>query len=61
MKCSFCGTPRYKVKKLVAAGPRRAICDECILEAAQQIADESTIMISEDEFLYGKPADVVAH
>ena len=39
VRCSFCGKPQNKVRKLVA-GPNVYICDECINVCASILDDE---------------------
>src|SRR5699024_5745564 len=39
LRCSFCGKPQNKVRKLVA-GPNVYICDECINVCASILDDE---------------------
>jgi len=39
-RCSFCGTPRDEVKKLIA-GPRVYICDRCVETCAQNFSGGS--------------------
>jgi ClpX C4-type zinc finger protein len=41
MRCSFCGKPSDRVKKLVA-GPGVYICDECVALCSQIVAEEGT-------------------
>ncbi len=40
IKCSFCGKPKRKTKKLVAGPPGIYICDECIGICADIIGDD---------------------
>ena len=42
LRCSFCGKPQNKVRKLVA-GPGVYICDECINVCASILDDELSL------------------
>ena len=47
VRCSFCGKPQNKVRKLVA-GPNVYICDECINVCASIIDDELSMDYGDD-------------
>lgn len=47
LRCSFCGKPQNKVRKLVA-GPNVYICDECINVCASILDDELSMDYSDD-------------
>jgi hypothetical protein len=39
-KCSFCGTPKSKAKKMVSTTDgMRHICDKCIVKAKQRLQE----------------------
>ena len=41
-KCSFCGTPQSKVKKMVkSTSSTYAICDKCVEKATQRIKESN--------------------
>lgn len=41
LRCSFCGKPQSRVRKLIAGHNRVAICNECVELCGEIIADES--------------------
>ena len=43
LKCSFCGKPQSRVRKLIA-GPNVYICDECIGVCTSILDDELDLM-----------------
>lgn len=47
LRCSFCGKPQNKVRKLVA-GPNVYICDECINVCASILDDELSMDYGDD-------------
>ena len=40
MRCSFCGKPRSQVRKLIQSPSGVFICDECVSECAQMLAED---------------------
>jgi ATP-dependent Clp protease ATP-binding subunit ClpX len=43
-ECSFCGKPESAVKNLIQGGDEIFICDECIHEAAEAIAEHNKVV-----------------
>ena len=58
LKCSFCGKPEDKVRRLVA-GPGVYICEECIGLCSEIVEDEySDIVMNEKVEEIPKPKDI---